>query len=474
MFTIILLTIIFVFIKGLHILYLFQIKEYRLDRLLSHIREKTIQKVFYTSKNKYPSKSLRNIAIIGFLGLTDLILFLFALENNYAYYFMTFALPFSPFIAFGIIAIASYGTELPVQVYRTLLVLQAYIKVKYSKTVFIGITGSYGKTTVKEYLAHVLGGKFNVAKTEKNMNTNAGIALSILRHLTKKTEFFITEVGAYRKGEIKKASWYMPFSYGILTGLGNQHVDLYGSRKILIDEESSLLYDIPETGKTYINSNIPEKEYVLSSIKAHKVLYGLKHSQVRVHILHQRPTMTTARVSYNGYDFTIVLHLPGEHSLLNILPVIALSIDLGMKPVEITARLDTLRPVTGKLSIHEGRSKSTIINDSVNSNVDGFIAGIKTLHSFSQTTKYIVTQGIIELGVEKRSSYEQILQELYKTNSKLLTTDVLFHELDSENRVMIFNDVSGMQQKLLTLMNRHTIILIEGKFTEAFTKQLFI
>ena len=122
--------------------------------------------------------------------------------------------------------------------------------------------------------------------------------------------------------------------------------------------------------------------------------------------------------------------------------------------------------------MHTGFKKTTVLSDLSNSNVEGFIAGIKVLQKFSHKNKIIITQGIIELGVEKGPSYASILRKLYKTDILIFTTDSLFEEIDHERRVKTFNDVASLQQSLLPLLNKHTIVLIEGRFPLRILKKL--
>lgn len=463
MIIIILITLALTFFRGLYFIYLFQIKEYRFDRLISRVRENGFINTFYTSRNRIPALSVRNLIIVSFLGIAGVLLFLLALERQILYYTLVGALPLVPLLSFIIVSLAVICTEILAKIHRYTIILRAVIKVRHSQTTFIGITGSYGKTSVKEYLSFILAAKYKVAKTEKNMNTGVGIAIGINRNLRKNTDFFITEVGSYRLGETKQASWYIPFKYGILTGLGNQHLDLYGSREALVTEETSLLSDVSKDGHIYINHQIPNIDTIIRPVKAPCSTYGFHHSDIRAKILTIRPASTKAQVLYRGYEFTIETHLPGEHSLLNLLPAIALAIDCGMKPRDIVRRIAELQPIEGKLSTHIGKAKATILNDAVNSNVDGFIAALAVLKRYPQKTKYIISQGIIELGVEKRDSYKRILEELYSMNGRLFTTDPVFKDLDTNQAVMIFNDVLQLRDKIIPLMNKHTVVLLEGK-----------
>ncbi len=472
MIVIIFITLAYAFIRGLFFIYLYQIKEYRVDRLLSRIRENGILDTFYITRNRMPGISFRNFLIVSFLGLSCSIVFLMAIENKIIYYSLSFLVFFAPFLGFLFVSIAVILTEIPVSLYRFSIILRARQKVRNSKTIFIGITGTYGKTSIKEYLSFLLAAKYNVAKTEKNMNTGVGIAIGINRYLTDTTDFFITEVGSYCPGETWKATWYIPFTYGILTGLGNQHIDLYGSKKALVQEETSLLARIPESGHVYLNHQISDHKELSATIKAKQITYGFHNTSCKAKILTIHTDFTKAQITYRGYSFTITTKLPGEHSILNLLPVISLAMDCGMKPGEIVQRIAQLQPVEGKLSVHSGKAKAIILNDAVNSNVDGFLAALTVLNRYPQKTKYVLSQGIIELGVEKRTSYERILQEISRNNIKLFTTDPFFKKLTNSDSVITFNDVSQMRDKIVTLMNKHTVILLEGKFPEGIVKQI--
>ncbi len=466
------ITLAYAFIRGISFIYLFQIKEYRFDRLFSRIRENGFINTFYTSTFRRPAFSARNLLILTIHAGSICVLFLVALEHQLVYSLLIIMIPFAPLLAFIIISLAVVITEIPVKTWRHLLILQAVVKVRKSKAVFIGITGTYGKTSVKEYISYILSDKFEVAKTDKNMNTGVGIALAINKNLTEKTQFFVTEVGSYTKGETRQATWYIPFTYGVLTGLGNQHLDLYGSRDALIQEETSLLTHIQNSGKIYINQSVQDLSSIVSHVSAPYSTYGFHHSTIKAKILGRHLHSTKAHIFYRGYDFIIETQLPGDHSVLNLLPAIALAMDCGMKTRDIIRRVSEIQPIEGKLSVHTGRAKATIINDAANSNLEGFIAALSVLGTYPQKTKYIISQGIIELGVEKRDSYQRIIEKLYTINAKLYTTDPLFKELDPRNEVMIFNDVVQMRDKIVSVMNKHTIILLEGKLSNDIKKSI--
>jgi len=343
--------------------------------------------------------------------------------------------------------------------------MKARIKIKKSDAIFIGVTGSFGKTSVKEYLFHILSTKYKVAKTDKNMNTDVGIAKCINNNLTKDTEIMIIEVGAYKAGEIKSAVGYIPFSAGILTGLGNQHLDLYGSREALMKEESSLLYNVSKTNQIYINSTVPNIESLSNDLPGCQK-YGQADDDISAKEIMVTPLGTTAKVEIGNLEFGVKTDLLGKHAILNLLPCIGLAHDLGMSFDAIFTAANSISQISGKLSLQKGAHGTTFIHDGATSNVDGFLSAIDVLKVFPSENKIIITQGIIELGVEKSESYSKIVDQLTGAKIKLYTTDKSFDKKNQSNQIITLNDVSSLIDLVLEKINKDSVVLIEGKFAD--------
>ncbi|OGK26171.1 hypothetical protein A2954_04250 [Candidatus Roizmanbacteria bacterium RIFCSPLOWO2_01_FULL_37_12] len=427
-------------LKSLDFIYLFQTKEYRVDRIMSFLNEENFLSLLYFRKIRMPGISLRNLLITQIIFLNSL-LFTFFLLNQSQLNLLIFLL-LTPPTAFLTMLLGVFISEIPVQIYRKKIIQQAKIKVAASDTVFIGITGSYGKTSTKEFLYQILSQKYKVAKTDKNNNSEIGVAISILKNLKPDTEYFIAELGAYRKGEIKATRELIHPKYGILTGIGNQHLGLFGSKENLLQAKAELLESLAKEGIAYINKDIKEWKYFADKTRVKKVFYSIKN-----------------------LPFEIKTNLPGKHNLQNLLPCIALASHLGITKEQIQRVLINLKPVAGRLSFDKGINGSTILNDSYNSNIEGFSSAIETaqiLKNFSK--KLIMSRGLIELGVEKKQSYQTIINILYKTDLTLITTDNLFKSLDTKNKVRLFNNESLILNYIKEVMDNKTLLVVEGRF----------
>jgi UDP-N-acetylmuramoyl-tripeptide--D-alanyl-D-alanine ligase len=387
---------------------------------------------------------------------------------------MTFAVFFAPYITFLFVLIGVKLTAIPAYFRRTAVIKRAAKKAEDSRAVFIGITGSYGKTTVKEFVYELLSTHFRTEKTEDNMNTDLGVAISILRRLKKDTEFFVTEVGSYKKGEIKRITKFVPFSYAILTGLGNQHLDLYGSRENLIDEVTYILYTIPKKKIVYMNYDIPVRKAIARDIEAKHIYYGLNaNTDIAAHVKEMSLDGIKAEITYYAIQFEIETTMPGTHIIIDLLPAIALALDLGVPVTKIIKKIKSLRTISGKQSLTKGKNHSIVIDDSASTNLEDLLDAIELLKMYKNKEKIIITQGIMELGVEKRESYKKIMNSLRLTDIKLFTTDNLFGEFDHGNQVITFNDVKSLISKISSIMNRETVILIEGRFSKSQLSSLF-
>ncbi len=431
--------IIIYLLKSLDFLYLFQTKEYRLDRILSFLKEENIFDILYLRTIRMPAVSLRNLFIAQgiFFNIVPFYLLLKGLNLGLQLIFLLL----SPIIAFLTMLLGVLLSEIPVQIYRKLIISKAARMAKNSKAVFIGITGSYGKTSTKEFLYQILSEKFKVAKTEKNHNSEIGVAISILKNLKSDTDYFIAELGAYKKGEINAACKIIRPKYGILTGIGNQHLSLFGSRKNLIEAKSELLESLPPEGTAYINKDIKEWKYFSAKTKAKKEFYSL-----------------------NELPFAIKTNLLGKHNLQNLLPCIALALYLGIEKSVILKTLKNIKPISGRLSIKNGINQSTVLDDSYNSNVEGFVAAINTASQMNFSKKLILSRGLIELGKEKKTSYQAIIEELNKTDLIFLTTDSLFKILNKKNNVITFSDEHKLLDYIKKQADKNTLLIIEGRF----------
>ncbi len=417
-------TLFFVIRSG-DLIYRFQIKEYRTDRFIGSIQDESIVYVFLTGK-KLPAVTIRNILIscistVLFIGLMGIIV------NDL--FLITLSIVLTPTIALIFVYSGVFITGIFSGIKRIILIEKAKQLLNHSRVTVIGITGSYGKTSTKEFLYTILSTTYKTAKTDENMNTVLGVALSIIKNLKSNTEYFIAEMGAYKRGEIDSICKFIQPQYGIITGIGNQHLVLFGSREHILKAKSELLEALPKKGTGIIAT---EKPPLFTS-----------NPRIKAKLLFISP-------SENGNQTNLSLAV----KLAQVLKVPPQNIHKVTK--EIIKRMKP-QPVRG---LHG----SSIIDHSYSSNVQGFLQHIKDISGVRGVqNKIIISRGIIELGYEKSRSYEQIVHELEKNNIELLTTDVTFKQSNSKN-VRHFHTERHLITYLQVHADNKTVILIEGRF----------
>ncbi len=454
--------------------YLYQIKEYRFDRFRAFLKEDGIFKVLYGSKPRMPANTTRNMLIV-LEAVIVINLICGALALLHAPLLLVFSLILiAPFLAFLIVSDGVGATGLLAVYTRRRIIARARAKIAESDAIFIAITGSYGKTSVKEYLYTILSQKYRVAKTDANMNTDVGVALSVLKNLKPDTQYFITEAGAYRIGEIAAICGLIRPTYGILTAIANQHLALFGSRSKLISAKSELLAGLPKDGIIYINRDIEEYPKISKKTLAKIVSFSLnKKADIDATNIQISASGTSAFLEYKSRRIKVHTSLIGRHIVANLMPAVALAIDLGVESADIESAIKTLKAPNHTLQMKKGIGGSRVMDDSYNSSVEGFIAAIEAADQAKNPTKFIVSRGIIELGNEKKDSYRRILKALEQSGKiELLTTDKLFAMLGGAVYIRLFNSERTMQNYIQKVADHDTLIVLEGKFTPKFLQTI--
>ncbi len=467
-----------VLIKIVDLCYIFQVKEYRMDRFGSMLKEDGLFLTLYFRWPRFPAKSLRNLLIICISILLLAGSLSLHLQYSQGLWISALAFVLSPLIALLFTIISVLLTRPFAYAVRTQMIKKAKLLISSRPDLIsVGISGSYGKTSTKEFLFQMLSTKYQVAKTDANKNTDVGVAQSILQNIKPDTKYFIAEVGAYKQGEVAKATQVFMPQNAIITAFGNQHLDLYGSRENLIKAEGEILEHLPEKGTAYINADILSFPHTSKRTKAKVVSFSAttdKGDIIATDVVLNDKKELTARVQYDGSNFTIATELVGAHNIANILPCIAFCMDNGMTRAEVTAAVKNLIQIPGKLSVHKGLNGSTVLNDSGNSSVDGFIAAVNTVGEQGYKKNIIISKGIIELGKEKESSYKKLISTIADRPVQLYTTDKLFKKHGPSDQVQYFSSEKEILTQIKKKVDDKTLILLEGKFTPSLVREVIL
>jgi len=272
----------------------------------------------------------------------------------------------------------------------------------------IGITGSYGKTSVKFILTRLLSVKHETLMTPDSYNTPMGVVRTIREQLKPTHEFFVCEMGARHVGDIREICEIATPEIGILTAIGAQHMDTFKTLENVIKTKWEIIDATTGTGFINVDST-PVREHARPD---NCITYGLDneadYTAVNLTVSSKGSTFTVQAPNGESVDFTAPLL--GRHSILNILGAIAVAHNLGIPLSQLAEPVSRLPQVKHRLELLKG-DHFTIIDDAYNANPVGVKVALDTLSMF-EGFKVVITPGMIELG--------ELQSELNRTYGKQL------------------------------------------------------
>lgn len=261
--------------------------------------------------------------------------------------------------------------------------------------IVVGITGSYGKTSAKNFLHALLGAKYNVLMTPESYNTTLGVVRTIREQLQPHHEVFIVEMGAKNPGDIREICDLVHPRYGILTSIGEQHLETFHTIDNIIRTKFELPESLPPEGCAFLNY---DNEYIRAhGFTGRAVTYGTApqaqagYTGALVSLGPEGCVFTVTDPS--GETQTFATRLLGAHNIQNLTGCIACAHTLGVPLADMAYPLRLLRPVAHRLQLLPGG----FIDDAYNSNPAGFRAALDVLGGFPGL-RVLVTPGMVELG----------------------------------------------------------------------------
>lgn len=263
----------------------------------------------------------------------------------------------------------------------------------------IAITGSFGKTSVKHMLAAILSKRFNVLYTPGSFNTPMGVTRVIRGSLTDEHEIFIAEMGARYVGDIKELCRLVSPDMGLITAIGSQHLETFGSYERLVKTKGEL-FDALDGRTAFANGDSEDAARLLADCRAaEKVSFGtLDGLSVRAENISSGPNGSSFTLTAGGESVECATRLLGKHNIVNICGAAAVALKLGMSLDEIRSAVSELEPVKNRLELIKGAV--TVIDDSFNSNPAGAASALEVLSGF-EGRRIVVTPGMVELGSEE-------------------------------------------------------------------------
>lgn len=263
----------------------------------------------------------------------------------------------------------------------------------------IGITGSYGKTSVKYYLHTLLSAKYDVLMTPESFNTPMGVVKTIRGSLKATHEIFLCEMGARHVGDIKEICDIVDPQMGVITSLGYQHLETFKTLDHIVGTKRELFDALPADGPRFVNG---DNEFVKQyGVNQGAITYGLEEgNSYRACDLEYSEKGTRFIVQApDGSREEFTTRLLGEHNVINITGAIAVSHELGIPLDKLKIPVRRLEGAPHRLQ-PIAKGNTIIIDDAYNSNPGGAHMALRTLGMF-QGVRVLVTPGMVELGEQE-------------------------------------------------------------------------
>lgn len=274
----------------------------------------------------------------------------------------------------------------------------------------VAVTGSAGKTTVKQLMASVLAQEFNTLVTEGNLNNHIGAPLTLLE-INKEHRAAMIELGASAEGEIAyTAQWVKP-RVGIITNATAAHIAGFGSLQNIVQTKGELLDFIQSNGTAVLNADdefFPQwQARALKNFGVEIISFGLsEQADVRAQNIQSDLSGSEFELCYQDKVENVHLSLLGEHNVSNALAVAAAAFALGINAEKIVAGLQAVCCVAGRLQWLEGSNGQKILNDAYNANPASIKAAIKVLKNAEKN--WLVLGDMAELGINELAEHEAI------------------------------------------------------------------
>lgn len=289
----------------------------------------------------------------------------------------------------------------------------------------IGVTGSYGKTSVKYYLYTLLREQFNVLITPESYNTPMGVVKTIRESLKPTHEIFVCEMGARHVGDIKEICDIVHPQHGVITSIGAQHIETFFNIENIVKTKFELADALPNDGLLFLNG---DNMYITEHANKYnnKVFYSgsndkqgiVDDSKEKASCLSEDKSKQKVlgyfaediKLSQVGTEFSVVapngekerfqMRLVGKHNIVNVVGAIAVANRFGVSLSNLKAAVRRIQPVAHRMQMTQ-HGNVTIIDDAYNSNPVGSKAAVETLAMFDGV-RILVTPGMVELGKDEK------------------------------------------------------------------------
>lgn len=344
----------------------------------------------------------------------------------------------------------------------------------------VGVTGSYGKTSTKHYLHRILSEKYDVLMTPGNFNTTLGVVRTINENMQPYNEVFIVEMGAKQRGDIREICELVHPQMGVITAVGPQHLESFGSIETVQATKFELADALPAGGVMVLNNdfdmianrpvtNARSLRYTVNDgggahYKATNIQYGPKGTDFRI----EGP---------DGWSIDLHTRLVGECNVSNLVAAVIVARQMGVEDDKIKYAVDQIEQVEHRLNMKMTAGGIVIIDDAYNSNPVGSRMALDVLSGMTGGKRIVITPGMIELGSDQYELNKQFGMHIAETADIAIVVGRYNHDAITEGIrlggmpqecVRCADTFAEAQQIMLSMAQPGDTVLYENDLPDTF------
>ena len=347
----------------------------------------------------------------------------------------------------------------------------------------VGITGSFGKTTTKYALHEILRHKFMTLMTPASFNTTMGVCKTIRESLKTMHQLFVVEMSAKKKGDIAELCNLTKPKFGIITAIGEQHLETFKNLDTIKKTKNELINSLPEDGKGFFNFDDNNCFELAQQATCKVVGYALESRQadyIAENIkINEGGSSFTVRRRIDGKTILVQSKLLGRHNVYNLLGAIAVAAELGVNMDDMVYPLRQLHPIPHRLELKNVAAGISYIDDSFNSNPSGSKMALEVLEQFSGKRKIIITPGMVELGDKEEELNQRFGEYIADVCDYVILvgkkqTAPIYAGLKSKNyldtKMYIAKDFAEANQHLQQILRVNDVVLFENDLPDNYNE----
>jgi UDP-N-acetylmuramoyl-tripeptide--D-alanyl-D-alanine ligase len=340
----------------------------------------------------------------------------------------------------------------------------------------VAIAGSYGKTSTKTIMAHLLGKQQHVLVTPKSINTILGIAQVILSDLKSSHQLFVVEFGEYNANDVAQLTSFTQPDFGVVTPIGRQHLERFGTLENIVKTFEPLV--------SFFKLN-PERLLLESDNAGY--FTQIAHFPTYVYDAPSTLHLSDTRLSRQGTEFivhypnstqSVFMPLYGKHQAVNTLPSFWLAHHLNLNQDQVIKQAASLPYLDRRHQPHFGENNILILDNSYNTNPDAVTSSLALINQLDASRRLIITAGFVELGSESNTIHYHFGQQLAANVDYVglveapWTSKIIEGFIDAGGKrehIAIGKDYDQALAKLSGMIIPNSIVLFEGGFREIYT-----